>query len=136
MIINIEEGASKGEKETYVIELILAMRAQGWYWIEEYIWHKKNAFPGKWPNRFRDSWERCLHFTKNKKFAMYQDNVMVPIGEWAKPRIKSMLSDQANSEDFIRRESSTNKKSARNVSNWINRDLVYPSNVLHLSGET
>ena len=136
LIINIKEGASNGEKETYVIELILAMKKQGWYWIEEYIWHKKNAFPGKWPNRFRDSWERCLHFTKNKKFAMYQDNVMVPIGEWSKSRIKSMLSEKANSEDFIRRESSTNNKSARNVSNWIKRELVYPSNVLYLSGET
>ena len=61
---------------------------------------------------------------------------MVPIGEWSKSRIKSMLSEKSNADDFIRRESSTNKKSARNVSNWIKRDLVYPSNVLYLSGET
>lgn len=66
-ILNIKEKAINGERHTYVLELILAMRKQGWYWTEEYIWHKRNCFPGKWPNRFRDAWERCLHFTKSKK---------------------------------------------------------------------
>ena len=42
-----------GERSTYVMELIMAMRDQGWLWTEEYIWHKKNCYPGKWPNRFR-----------------------------------------------------------------------------------
>ncbi|MBI4449030.1 site-specific DNA-methyltransferase, partial [Candidatus Woesearchaeota archaeon] len=62
-VLNIKEGAN-GERQTYILELILALRKQGWLWTEEYIWHKKNCFPGKWPNRFRDAWERCLHFTK------------------------------------------------------------------------
>ena len=65
------------------------MKKQGWLWVEEYVWNKKNSFPGKWPNRFRDSWERCLHFTKEKKFNMYQEQVMVPMGEWAEDRIKN-----------------------------------------------
>ena len=135
-ILNIKEGASKGEKETYVIELILALKKQGWYWIEEYCWHKKNAMPGKWPNRFRDGWERCLHFTKNKKFEMYQEQVMVPIGDWSKSRFKSMQGDNKNNEDFKRRKSNTNIKAARNVSNWLGRDYVYPDNVLFEAGET
>jgi len=67
-IFNIKERALNGERQTYVIELILEMKKQGWFWIEEYIWCKKNCYPGKWPNRFRDSWERCLHFTKRKSF--------------------------------------------------------------------
>ncbi len=29
------------------------MRKRGWLWTEEYCWHKKNCYPGKWPNRFR-----------------------------------------------------------------------------------
>ncbi|HRD40529.1 MAG TPA: DNA methyltransferase, partial [Bacteroidia bacterium] len=57
-ILNIKEKVVEGERSTYVMELILAMRKQGWLWTEEFIWHKKNCFPGKWPNRFRDSWER------------------------------------------------------------------------------
>lgn len=80
LIINIKEHVKNGERQTYVLELILAMKKQGWKWTEEYCWYKKTAFPGKWPNRFRDSWERCLHFTKEKKFYMNQDAVKVPIG--------------------------------------------------------
>jgi site-specific DNA-methyltransferase (adenine-specific) len=59
-VLNIKEKVTNGERNTYVIELILAMRKQGWLWTEEFIWHKKNSFPGKWPNRFRDSWERFI----------------------------------------------------------------------------
>jgi site-specific DNA-methyltransferase (adenine-specific) len=55
-ILNIKERVVDGERHTYVIELILKMKEQGWYWTEEFIWHKKNSYPGKWPNRFRDNW--------------------------------------------------------------------------------
>lgn len=78
-ILNIKEKVVGGERHTYVLDLIKALRDQGWLWTEEFIWHKRNSFPGKWPNRFRDSWERLLHFNKQKHFDMYQDEVMVPV---------------------------------------------------------
>ena len=40
-ILNIKERVSNGERHTYVIELILRMREQGWLWTEEFMWHKK-----------------------------------------------------------------------------------------------
>jgi site-specific DNA-methyltransferase (adenine-specific) len=46
-ILNIKEKAENGERHTYVLELILALRKQGWLWTEEFIWHKKNCYPGK-----------------------------------------------------------------------------------------
>lgn len=64
-VLNIKEKAVGGERHTYVIDLILKMKEQGWLWTEEFVWHKKNCYPGKWPNRFRDAWERCLQFNKN-----------------------------------------------------------------------
>jgi len=124
-VLNIKEHCRNGERETYVLELILALKKQGWLWVEEYCWYKKNSYPGKWPNRFRDNWERCLHFTKQKKFKMYQDAVKVPIGDWSKPRFKSMSTN-----DFIRYTSGTNSRFGRNVSNWLNKRKVYPHNVL------
>lgn len=124
-ILNIKEHPSNGERETYVLELILAMKKQGWLWIEEYCWYKKNSFPGKWPNRFRDSWERCLHFTKIKNFKMYQDAVKVPIGDWAAKRFKSMSEN-----DFVRHVSKNNEHLGRNVSNWLKKKKVFPHNVL------
>ena len=54
-ILNIKEKVENGERHTFVIELILALRRQGWLWTEEFIWHKKNCYPGKWPNRLAKS---------------------------------------------------------------------------------
>ena len=93
-VLNIKERVVSGERGTYVYELVLAMRNQGWLWTEEYIWHKKNTYPGKWPNRFRDLWEHCYHFTKSKKFNMYQDEVRVPMGQWAVKRLAKLQASQ------------------------------------------
>jgi site-specific DNA-methyltransferase (adenine-specific) len=129
-ILNIKEGTHNGEMLTYVLELILAMRQQGWLWTEEYMWHKKNSFPGKWPNRFRDSWERLLQFNKQKKFTMYQENVMVPTGDWAKSRLKKL-----SETDKKRDESKVGSGFGKKIENWVGRDMAYPTNVLHMATE-
>ena len=129
-ILNIKEKVVEGERHTYVLELIQEMRKQGWLWTEEFIWHKKNCHPGKWPNRFRDAWERLLQFNKTKKFNMYQDEVMVPVGDWAKSRLKNL-----SETDKRRDNSKVGSGFGKNISNWIGRDLVYPTNVLHLASE-
>ncbi|MDO8486572.1 MAG: site-specific DNA-methyltransferase [Candidatus Staskawiczbacteria bacterium] len=130
-VLNIKEKTVDGERHTYVMELIVSMRQQGWLWTEEFIWSKKNCFPGKWPNRFRDSWERLLQFNKHRKFNMYQDKVMVPIGDWAKSRLKN-LSDT----DMKRDNSRVGSGFGKNVSRWIGRDMAYPTNVLSIATET
>jgi len=127
-VLNIKEKVVDGERHTYVLELILALKKQGWKWTDEYIWHKKNCAPGKWPNRFRDSWERCLHFTKSKSFVMNQNAVMVPTGDWAKSRLKNL-----SETDQIRDASRVGSGFGKNVSNWVGRDMAYPTNVLHMA---
>ncbi len=129
-ILNIKEKVVDGERSTYVMELILEMRKQGWLWTEEFIWHKKNSYPGKWPNRFRDSWERLLQFNKDRKFNMYQEEVMVPMGEWAKTRLKNL-----SMRDKIRDPSKVGSGFGKNISNWLEREKAYPTNVLHLATE-
>jgi DNA modification methylase len=129
-VLNIKEKAENGERHTYVLELILALRKQGWLWTEEYIWHKRNCYPGKWPNRFRDSWERCLHFTKARKFKMNQEAVMVPMGDWADARLKSL-----GKNDSVRFDSQVGSGFGKNIANWLDRPMAYPTNVLHLATE-
>ena len=138
-VLNIKEPAVKHERSTYVIELILRMREQGWYWTEEYVWHKTTSFPGKWSNRFRDGWERCLHFTKNTEFKMNQDAVKVPIGEWAKSRLmknngteKRKITEMSK-DDRKRRRSKSGSGLERQVANWLDRDMVFPDNVLEFA---
>ncbi len=130
-ILNIKEKVVNGERHTYVLELILAMRKQGWLWTEEFIWHKKNSYPGRWPNRFRDSWERLLQFNKTRQFAMYQDEVMVPMGDWADKRLKNL-----SQTDQVRDPSKVGSGFGKRVANWAEREMAYPTNVLHMATET
>ncbi len=129
-ILNIKEKVVNGERSTYVLELILEMKKQGWLWTEEFIWHKKNCYPGKWPNRFRDAWERLLQFNKSRHFNMYQESVMIPTGDWAKTRLKNL-----SETDLQRDNSKVRSGFGKNISNWIGRDMAYPSNVLYMATE-
>ena len=129
-MLNIKEKVVKGERHTYVLDLILGMREQGWLWVDEYIWHKKNCYPGKWPNRFRDSWERLLHFARSKNFKMRQEAVMVPMGGWAGNRLRKL-----SETDMTRDLSRTGNGFGKRVSNWVGRDFAYPTNVLHMATE-
>ena len=55
---------------------------------------------------------------------------MVPVGDWSKKRLKK-LSDT----DKRRDESKVGSGFGKNISNWVGRDKVYPTNVLHLATE-
>ncbi len=129
-VLNIKEHAVNGERHTYVLELILAMREQGWLWTDEYVWHKKNSYPGKWPNRFRDAWERLLHFNKTRRFKMNQEEVMVPMGEWSSGRLSNL-----SQTDRVRDESKVGSGFGKRIENWVGREMAYPTNVLHMATE-
>jgi site-specific DNA-methyltransferase (adenine-specific) len=132
-VLNIKEGAADGQRELYVMDLILALvRQQGWRLVDEYVWHKTNSAPGKWPNRFRDAWEHCYHFTQQKDFAMYQDAVMVPAGEWT----TGLRLDRLNENQLVRRQSTSGSRLGRKVVNWVGREKAYPSNVLRFAVES
>lgn len=125
-ILNVKEPAVNGERHTCVIEIVLEMRRRGWLWTEEFVWHKKNCYPGKWPNRFRDAWEHLHQFNKQRQFKMNQEAVMVPVGDWYDSRMATL-----NETDRVRDESKVGSGFGKKVDNWLGRDMVYPSNVLH-----
>jgi len=129
LVLNIKEKAVDGERHTYVLDLILSMKREvGLRWVEEYIWHKTTAAPGKWKYRFRDAWERIIHFSKTKDVKMNQDSVKVPIGDWTEARLKNMSKN-----DRERRNSGTKSGIGRRIAAWEGKKMVYPSNVLHKS---
>ena len=128
-VLNIKERVVNGERATYVIELILEMRKQGWIWTEEYLWHKKNCYPGKWPNRFRDAWERCLHFTKQKDFRMFQNGVMVSVGRGRDERL--VRPTIAGMNNAAKNMSGTGE----DASELAGRNMAYTTNVIHMATE-
>lgn len=125
-VLNIKEHCIDGERSTYVLELITALRSQGWRWVEEYCWHKTASMPGKWKYRFRDGWERLLHFTREPVFKMRQDAVMVPCQPSTKRRVEGK-----RPKDELRVESASGSGFGARMAALRNRDMVYPSNVLY-----
>jgi site-specific DNA-methyltransferase (adenine-specific)/site-specific DNA-methyltransferase (cytosine-N4-specific) len=61
---------------------------------------------------------------------MYQDQVRVPIGDWSRTRLANL-----SETDRVRDPSRTGSGFGKNVSHWVGRETVYPSNVLHLASE-
>lgn len=62
---------------------------------------------------------------------MYQEEVMIPIGDWAKSRLNNL-----SETDQIRDESKVESGFGKRVANWVGRDMVYPTNVIHMATET
>lgn len=120
-VLNIKEHAEHGERHPYVYELVLAMRHAGWRLVDEYIWHKPNGYPGRWPDRLRDGFERLYHFAKQSNFRMFPEAVRVPIGDWTKKAGGSRTTSRINPQYVCEDD------------NWLGRELVFPTNVLTLS---
>jgi len=55
---------------------------------------------------------------------------MVPVGEWAQTRLRNL-----SETDKTRDESNVGSGFGKNISNWLGREKVYPTNVIHLSTE-
>jgi len=55
---------------------------------------------------------------------------MVPMGDWSKTRLKNL-----SNTDKIRDESKVGSGFGKNISNWLDREMAYPTNVLHLATE-
>lgn len=129
-ILNIKESVNNFERQTYVYDLVIKLKEQGWLWREEYVWYKSTSFPGYWPGRFRDSWERVYHFSKQKDIKFYRKSVKIPIGDWSKKRFKN---GKIFGYDKARRKSNTGSGLSLKVDNWKNKKKVNPHNVLEIS---
>ena len=67
--LNIKAHADEGERNLYVMDLVLAHRRQwGWRFVDEFCWRKTdNGVPGGWQNRFKNAWEPVFHFCRQQQ---------------------------------------------------------------------
>ncbi len=56
----------------------LALQADGWYLRQEIIWHKTNAMPGSYKDRFTSAHESIFLLTKNPDYYFDQEAVKEP----------------------------------------------------------
>jgi site-specific DNA-methyltransferase (adenine-specific) len=120
-VLNIKEGVDAGERQTYVLELVLALRKQGWLWVDEFIWHKTNPFPTGNKNRLKDGFERCHHFAKTKNFKFFPNEARAKsTSKWA----------GGNERRKNKGAYASTNGSGMNMSRRIVGKLVRPSNLL------
>jgi site-specific DNA-methyltransferase (adenine-specific) len=124
-VLNIKDKVVDGVRDRYVWKTVMALADKGWRCVDDYLWVKPNAMPGHWSNRLRDEWEYCFHMTKQKQFAMYQDAVRRPMGDWAEKRLANL-----NGKSAERHNSENDSGFGRDLRNWLNKDTVLPGNTI------
>lgn len=128
LVINIKDKVVDGVRHRFVWRMIDALCERGWYSIDDYIWHKTNPMPGSWPTRLRDGWEYCFHLSKSKRPYFNADAVRKPIGDWVETRLKKL-----GENDLSRHNSANESGFGRDLSRWVGKETVLPSNVLSLA---
>ena len=121
IIINIKEHVVKGQRDLYVYKMIIDfVENLGLHFVDEYVWVKTNPFPTGAKTRFKDGWERCLHFSKgNHKF--YPEQCLV------KSESKWLEGEKKRKNKL---EHNTTNGSGMNMARRISDDMVRPSNVI------
>lgn len=125
LVINIKDRVVEGVKHRFVWHTIEALCERGWFAIEDYLWHKPNPMPGYWPTRLRDGWEYCFHLAKSKRPFFNADAVRKPIGDWVESRLRNL-----GKNDLARHNSANASGFGRDISKWVGKETVLPSNVL------
>ncbi|MCS7311226.1 MAG: site-specific DNA-methyltransferase, partial [Armatimonadetes bacterium] len=65
-----------------------------------------------------------------KRFKMFQEAVMVPMGNWRYERLRKL-----GENDLYRFNSRAGSGFGKRIANWIGREYAYPTNVLHMATE-
>ena len=128
LVINIKDKVVNGVRHRFVWRTIEALCERGWHAIDDYLWHKTNPMPGYWPTRLRDGWEYCFHLAKSKRPFFDSEAVRKPIGEWVESRLRKL-----GGNDLSRHNSVNESGFGRDISKWVGKQTVLPSNVISLA---
>lgn len=146
LIINIGDVTVKGETHLFTFDIpIMLKRELGFCFIDPLIWHKKTTPPGRYPNRFKDAWEFCYHFSLQKNIKFRPSNVSKPSSQVTLDRYNrtrgadskmSYTGSGFTRPGNLRRERKTGSGFGGNDDVLESGTMALPSNVLHLSPET
>lgn len=75
--INLKAHVENGERLLYDKDLVLAMKRRwGWRFIDDQSW-KRQGFPGRFPNRFKNAHEPVFHFGLTTAVKFRPENVLL-----------------------------------------------------------
>ena len=76
-LLNIKEGVYQGRRHLFVHKLLIYLVEKiGFEFIDELIW-KKPPIPGRFPNRFKDGFERIFHLAKSVRPKFHPERVRI-----------------------------------------------------------
>ncbi len=71
-MLNLKAHCRKGERSTYVMELVISLNKQvGFKFIDDYVWYK-SATPREKTFRLKNSWEPIYHFSLGKNYINHE----------------------------------------------------------------
>ena len=137
LCVNIKEHSAGGRKSLYVVDMLRSMITAGWIWSEEFIWAKKNPYPGEYKYRLKDGFERVFQFSLEPNgFKIDKDAVAVPMTHSQRESRDRKLAEAKRK----RLKASSGELMSKNNSGFgyalaslcEPKDVVYPCNVLRV----
>lgn len=122
IFLNIKEHCVEGSRDLYVYKMVIdIVEKLGLIFVDEFIWNKTNPFPTGNKKRLKDGFERIYHFTKNKEYKYYPENVLVKTeSKWRESELRRKNKGENN----------VTNGSGMNMQNRISPEMVRPSNVI------
>jgi len=121
LVLNIKEHVKNGSRDLYVMKMIIHfVEVLGLTFVDEYIWVKTNPFPTGAKTRFKDGYERCLHFTNGKHNFYPKHCLTKTTSKWAESEARRKNKGKHT----------TTNGSGMNMSKRVVIDMVRPSNVI------
>jgi site-specific DNA-methyltransferase (adenine-specific)/site-specific DNA-methyltransferase (cytosine-N4-specific) len=121
LVLNIKEHVKNGRRDLYVLKMVIYfVETLGLTFVDEYIWVKTNPFPTGAKTRFKDGYERCLHFTNGKHQFFPEQCLAKSTSKWAESDKR-----RKNKGKHV-----TTNGSGMNMSKRVVTDMVRPSNVI------
>lgn len=124
--VNIKEHCEDGQRHLYVMDLTIAhVRKWGWRFVDELCWRDtRNGMPGKFVNRFKDAWERVLHFSQEREIRF-------------NPQAVGNESDQCFDYDpATKRGTDRNGMKTGTPAGGMKAGIALPSNVLDIAAQS
>jgi site-specific DNA-methyltransferase (adenine-specific) len=118
--LNIKPHCSNGERELYVMKLVIALKeVVGFRYTDEFTWTKLGV-PGKFNGRFKNAFEPIYHFTKESGFTHNPYSVANEAADVSKARYKRKACGE-----------SSNGSGFAGMRKEIKSKLALPSNHIH-----
>jgi site-specific DNA-methyltransferase (adenine-specific) len=127
-VLNYRSKRHEGERGTLQYELVFWLRAQGFFFCEDFVWGKPSPPPGRFKRFLKDAVEYCYQFSKGPDWQFFPEHCLSPARWDAKDRARR----KKLAHNFVRVNAPSGQGRRRVQAG---PDMVRPSTLLHFEPE-